>query len=124
MNEERELLFSVTAADCDWSYTRGSGKGGQKRNKTSSAVHCTHRASGAHGYAEDSRSQRQNKQLAFERMVKTDQFQKWHKLEVARRTGLLDNVNRTVERELATNIKVEGVDEKGKWVTLTDSPKK
>ena len=59
-------LFSVTAQDCEWSYTRGTGAGGQKRNKTSSAVHCTHRASGAHGYSESSRSQLDNRRDAFE----------------------------------------------------------
>ena len=48
----RQLLFSVTANDCDWSYTRGTGNGGQKKNKTNSAVHCKHRASGAHWDAE------------------------------------------------------------------------
>lgn len=121
---ERELLFSVTANDCDWSYTKGSGKGGQKRNKTSSAVHCKHRDSGATGYAEDTRSQHKNKALAFERMAKSEKFKKWHKLEVARKTGVLDNINREVKKELNTNVRVEGVDEDGKWVTLPDSPKK
>ena len=53
----KKLLFSVTAADCRFDYYRGSGKGGQKRNKTSSAVRCTHIASGAVGASDDTRSQ-------------------------------------------------------------------
>nr|WP_298657373.1 peptide chain release factor-like protein [uncultured Flavobacterium sp.] len=65
MKKEKELLFSVTKEDCDWSYTKGTGSGGQKRNKTSSAVHCTHRESGAKGYSEASRSQLDNKRDAF-----------------------------------------------------------
>ena len=40
----KELLFSVTAADCDWQYIRGTGPGGQKRNKTETKVRCVHRA--------------------------------------------------------------------------------
>ena len=59
----KELIFSVTSKDCEWDYVRGSGKGGQKRNKTSSAVRCRHLPSNAIGYAEDTRSQLQNKQL-------------------------------------------------------------
>ena len=61
MPKERKLLFSVTAKDCDWDYYRGSGAGGQKRNKTSNAVRCTHKDSKAVGKAEDTRSQLQNK---------------------------------------------------------------
>ena len=76
----KELLFSVTASDCDWSYTKGTGAGGQKRNKTSSAVHCTHRLSGAHGYSEASRSQLDNKRDAFVKMVQTEEFKQWHPL--------------------------------------------
>ena len=72
--KNRTLLFSVTASDCDWSYTRGTGKGGQKKNKTNSAVHCTHRASGAHGYAEDAREQHHNRRTAFVRMLETKEF--------------------------------------------------
>ena len=63
----KQLLFSVTAKDCTWDYIRGSGKGGQKRNKTSSAVRCHHKDSGAVGYAEDTRSQLKNKRLALPR---------------------------------------------------------
>ncbi len=115
-NGERELLFSVTAADCDWSYTKGSGNGGQKKNKTSSAVHCKHRASGARGYAEDSRSQRENKQLAFERMVNTPEFKKWHQLEVMRITGQQAAIEDAVNREMK-KIKVEVIQD-GKWTEV------
>ena len=73
--KKRELLFSVTAKDCEWSYTKGTGAGGQKRNKTSSAVHCTHRPSGAHGYSEASRSQHDNKREAFVKMAESKEFQ-------------------------------------------------
>lgn len=31
--KQRNPLFSVTAQDCDWSYTRGTGAGGQKKIK-------------------------------------------------------------------------------------------
>lgn len=114
MNKKRELLFTVTKDDCRWDYTRGRGAGGQKRNKTSSAVRCTHKESGAVGYAEDERSQLQNRRLAFERMANSKEFKTWHKLEVARRTGLLEGIEREVERQMK-NIKVEIKDDKGLW---------
>lgn len=113
---EKQLLFSVTAADCDWSYTKGSGAGGQKRNKTSSAVHCSHRPSGAHGYAEDSRKQLDNKRLAFERMYNTKLFQDWLRLETARRTGEMARIDEEVKQQLR-KVKVE-VRNDGKWVEV------
>lgn len=103
---EKELLFSVTAKDCEWSFTKGSGSGGQKRNKTSSAVHCMHRPSGAHGYSEASRSQHNNKVEAFEKMFNTEEFQTWVQLESARRSGLLSEIEETVRKELR-KVKIE-----------------
>jgi len=113
MATKRELVFSVTASDCDWSYTRGTGNGGQKKNKTNSAVHCTHRASGAHGYAEDHRSQHQNRSLAFERMAKTKKFEDWRHLEFLKRTGQEAVIQDNVERQMR-KIKVEVKDD-GLW---------
>lgn len=112
MAAKRELVFSVTAADCNWSYTRGTGNGGQKKNKTNSAVHCTHRASGAAGYAEDHRSQHQNRSLAFERMCKTAKFETWRHMEFMKRTGqeavIQDNVERQM-KQIRVEIKDEGL---------------
>lgn len=115
----KELLFSITASDCDWSYTRGTGKGGQKKNKTSSAVHCMHRPSGAHGYSEATRSQRENKEEAFRKMAESKEFKHWHKLEIARRTGQLYDIERAVDDSMRDfNLKVEGKDEEGRWVDI------
>jgi protein subunit release factor B len=110
----RELLFSVTAKDCDWSYTRGTGNGGQAKNKTSSAVHCTHRASGAHGYAEDTRVQAKNRSLAFERMCNTKEFKTWHKMMVMRKTGMEAAIEEKVDREMK-KIRIDVKDENGLW---------
>lgn len=112
----KELLFSVTAKDCDWSYTRGTGKGGQAKNKTSSAVHCSHRPSGAYAYSEESRSQRDNKISAFKKMVNSKKFKAWQKLECARKTGVLLSVEDKVKSEMK-KIKVE-IKENDKWVEI------
>lgn len=109
----RKLLFSVTASDCTWSYTRGTGKGGQKKNKTNSAVHCSHEPSGAHGYAEDTREQHKNRQIAFERMVKSPKFEKWRQMEAMRRSGQEAVIEEKVERDMR-KVRVE-IKEDGLW---------
>lgn len=111
----RELLFSVTSSDCDWSYTKGTGNGGQKKNKTSSAVHCLHRESGARGYSEASRSQLDNKRDAFTKMVKTKEFQNWHRRKVWEITGVQKEIERALEATTQPhNFRLE-IKEEGKW---------
>lgn len=118
MTKEKKLLFSVTKDDCEWSYTKGTGAGGQKRNKTSSAVHCFHRPSGAHGYSEASRSQLDNKRDAFVKMANSKEFQKWNRMEAWRRMGVLDEIDRKVAEEMR-NIKIE-IRIDGKWTEVKE----
>ena len=111
---ERRVLFSVTASDCGWSYTRGTGAGGQKKNKTSSAVHCIHQPSGAHGYAEETRSQAKNREIAFTKMVESKEFKNWHRREVMRRTGQQAIIDAQVEVEMR-RIRVDRKNSDGRW---------
>lgn len=110
----RELLFSVTPKDLRIEFYRGSGAGGQKRNKTDSACRITHEASGAVGTAEDERKQSVNKRLAFRRMVNSAKFQLWLKRRTAEAmTG--ETIGECVERMMAPeNIRAE-VSRDGKW---------
>jgi hypothetical protein len=55
-------------ADCDVDTYRASGPGGQKRNKTSSAVRLRHGPSGMSVIAEESRSQHENKARCINRL--------------------------------------------------------
>src|SRR6266566_6210167 len=55
-------------AQCDVDTYRASGPGGQKRNKTSSAVRLRHLPSGLIVIAEESRSQHENRARALKRM--------------------------------------------------------
>lgn len=59
---------SVLLAQCDVDTYRASGPGGQKRNKTSSAVRLRHGPSGLVVIAEESRSQHENKAKALRRL--------------------------------------------------------
>ena len=117
---DKELLFSVTEADCDWQYERGTGAGGQKRNKTSSKVRCTHRASGAVGVSDETRSQHQNKPRAFVKMTETKEFKGWHKFETAKRMGQVRDMEAEVENQMKpSKIRLEGK-KVGKWAPLEE----
>ncbi len=117
----KSLLFSVTAKDCRFDYYRGTGKGGQKRNKTCSAVRCTHIDSGAVGQSDDTRSQHKNKRTAFRRMAETKKFTAWHKLEAARVTGRLRDLDEKVDRSMNERfLRVEGKNDRGLWAEITN----
>src|SRR5208337_4341134 len=63
-----DLNDSQLLAQCEVDTYRASGPGGQKRNKTSSAVRIRHPASGLIVIAEESRSQHENKAKALQRL--------------------------------------------------------
>src|ERR1700731_156698 len=62
------LTDSQLLAQCEVDTYRASGPGGQKRNKTSSAVRLRHPPSGLIVIAEESRSQHENRARALRRM--------------------------------------------------------
>ena len=110
---KREPLFSVTKKDLRWDYYRGSGKGGQKRNKTENCCRCTHEPSGAVGKSEEGRSKELNKRRAFRRMADSDLFQRWVRIEASKRTGEMARIEAEVERQLK-NVRTE-ICVDGKW---------
>jgi len=113
----KKLLLSVTKKDFEWQFIRGSGPGGQHRNKVSTGCRCIHRASGAVGVATDSRSQHQNRAMAFSRCVHSDKFQAWLRVETAKLTGEEARAQEWVSREMrrAGALRTE-VKEDGRWV--------
>jgi RF-1 domain len=62
------LTDAQLLAQCDVDTYRASGPGGQKRNKTSSAVRLRHGPSGLIVIAEESRSQHENRARALRRL--------------------------------------------------------
>lgn len=65
------LADAELIAQCDVDTYRASGPGGQKRNKTSSAVRLRHEPTGLIAIAEESRSQHENKAKAVKRLRRT-----------------------------------------------------
>ena len=105
---EKKLLFSVTKKDFEFQTFRAGGKGGQHQNKRDTGVRCVHKASGASGEGRDSRSQKQNKRNAFERCVHSDDFQKWLRVEAARKMGEEVDIEKKVKDWMQPeNIKIE-----------------
>ena len=120
MEKKRQKLFSVTLKDCEVQAYKGSGAGGQKRNKTSSAIRVIHKDSGASGSCENHREQHKNKAEAFKRMTQTDKFKTWLRIEAARASGELDKIEKQIDEEMK-KVKVEVKDENGRWVDDTES---
>ncbi|KAI5296779.1 hypothetical protein KEM56_005340 [Ascosphaera pollenicola] len=57
---------SLDPADIDGSYLKGTGPGGQKINKTNSAVQLIHRPSGIVVKCQETRSRSQNQKIAMQ----------------------------------------------------------
>lgn len=103
----REKLFSVTQKDFDFTAQRGSGPGGQNRNKVDSAVRCVHPPSGAVGFAQEERSQLLNKRMAFKRCTSTSEFKRWLKVESARRSGAEAAAKDAIDRRVNAAMRPE-----------------
>ena len=113
----KELMFRLDKNDFEITYMRAGGPGGQKQNKTSSACRILHKASGAFSESRTDRHQHINRKLAFERLMENTIFKSWLKLEIARKSGVMDEIENIVDKQMnEENIKVEIVDETtGKW---------
>ena len=95
----RQKMVSVTAKDLVWETKRGSGKGGQNRNKRDTAVRVVHPPSGAVGEAQDERGQLDNKRLALKRLANSVKFRQWVSL---RHADLVRG--ETIEQEVARDL--------------------
>jgi protein subunit release factor B len=112
----KHLLFSLTAKDFEVQTFCTGGNGGQHRNAKQNGVRIIHLASGARAEHRDGRDQGKNKAAAFEKLAQSKLFLEWHKLECARRLGMVREAEAVVEEAMRpANIKVEVKDTEGKW---------
>ena len=117
--KKKQLVLSLSKDNGDFIVETfsGSGAGGQNRNRKQKCVRIKHPASKSVAVATEERSLEQNKRKAFKRLINSDSFKKWHKMEVARICGNIDSVEEIVNQGMnPKNIKVE-VRKSGNWVT-------
>jgi protein subunit release factor A len=108
MDKEKKLLFSLTKKDFVVQTFCTGGPGGQHKNAKQNGVRIIHPASGATAEHRHGRDQAKNKALAFEKLAQTKVFLKWHKTEVARALGRLEEIDRIVDRAMVeSNLAVE-----------------
>jgi protein subunit release factor B len=104
------VLFSIKPSDLREEQYRGSGAGGQKRNKTSSAIRFTHEPSGAIGESESQRSQHQNRREALRRLSINPKFVRWAHTQAAVIAEGYASIDRKVDDLMRTeNLRIETV---------------
>ncbi len=109
----KQHVFSITEKDFEVQHFRGSGPGGQHRNKTSTAVRIVHRESGAAGSSQEFKSQKQNRTMAFRRLTESRTFRAWLRRTIAEAMAgesIEQQVDRLMQPE---NIRVEVRGENG-----------
>jgi len=115
---EKQLLFRLTKKDFNIQYFCAGGHGGQNMQRNATACRIVHPASGAVGISRDERSQTQNRKKAFERLINTPEFKKWHKIQTAKALGNYINIEKWVEDQMNyKNLKFE-ISVNGKWVEV------
>lgn len=121
MENKKQLVLSLSKEKGDFVVETfsGSGAGGQNRNRKQKCVRIKHPASGAVATATEERSLEQNKKKAFRRLLETDTFKKWYKIAVSKACGMMDDIDKTVDKMLKKeNLKIE-VKEDGKYKEIS-----
>ena len=114
-----DLLFSVTKKDFRFETFRSGGKGGQHQNVRDSGVRIVHIETGLSAECREERDQFSNKKKAFEKLVKSPEFQTWLKKQ-AFSVKSEEELRIEAEKELELDVKTgkvlveERID--GKWV--------
>lgn len=92
-------IFQLTKKDFKIEYLRGSGNGGQKKQKTSSACRISHEESGVSKYCQDHREQHRNRESAFTKLCNDPFFKNWLERKV-REIENKDRIENWVEEQM------------------------
>lgn len=113
--KKKEKIFSLSKKDFEIQTFRSGGAGGQHQNKTDSGVRIIHKDSGSVGESRNFKSQYQNKREALKRLVESKKFKLWVNKRIFEITGGKTLEQRVEEQMTGDKIKVEIVNEQGKW---------
>lgn len=113
----KEKINIASKKDFDISYFKGSGAGGQNRQKNATGVQLIHRESGAMGRCSESRSLIQNKKKAFENLIASPKFKLFlNKKLYEIQQG--ETMEQAVDREMSPeNLEIQGKQD-GKWILI------
>lgn len=114
----KEKLLSLTRKDFRVETMRGTGAGGQKRNKTESKVRITHIATGITATSDFTRDQRKNRGIAFRSICKNPKFLSWLRQTSLRQKSIDELVEDAMKPE---NIKIE-VMKNRRWENELSTP--
>jgi len=109
MGKKKELLFSITKKDFVIEPYKGSGKGGQHRNKTMSCIRIKHPDSGAIAVGTKHREQARNKKDAFLALIETKKFQTWLKKKTSELTLDKDLLEKQIRQAVELMMKPENL---------------
>jgi len=116
MEDKNKPLYSVDKRDFEMQTFCTGGNGGQNQNRRKMGCRLIHRESGAVGEGREERSFEQNKKNAFRKLINTDKFQKWLKIQTAKALGTYVDTEEWVKEQMQPeNLKIEGRNEEGKW---------
>jgi hypothetical protein len=118
----KELLFSLSKEKGDFVMEtfRSGGNGGQNQNKRNTGVRIIHPASGARGEARDSRTQGENKKAAFRRLIDSQKFKVWHRIQCGIAIDGFDRTERQLEEWMRPENFLIEVKKDGKWTSAGD----
>ncbi len=104
----KDTILSLNKKDFVITFYKGSGAGGQKRNKTSNAARVKHPESGAIGECQETRSKDENLKRAFHRMIESREFQLWLKMTTSAILAGYKSIEERVEDQMKDdNLKIE-----------------
>lgn len=110
----KQLLFSVTRKDFEITAYKGTGNGGQNKNKRETACRIKHPGSGAVTQAEEHRTFDANRKAAFLRMTTHPKFRVW----LAEMTKIAQGFP-SIEEQVAEMMREENLlvetKESGRW---------
>lgn len=112
----KELLFSITSKDFKIEWFSGSGAGGQHRNKHQNCCRMTHIDSGVMKSGTKHREREKNKRDAFNSIVNSVAFKKWHSIKVRELTNGLKDIETRVDESMNDDNLLIEVREDNKWV--------